>query len=248
MEIKGDGSFMWPLQAGDYVIVAYHGMGSVGTGRLWTTFSIPQPGQAVYIGDLRIEASGSLYRFAVEDQYEEALKKVERRLAEGKLEPVKALMQLERKIGTYNRVRGLCAQGWGIKCDGGFQGVEPVVPAGATRGYPLAASVTPRLEWKPSDKEGITYDAAVFESLTLTVDMPGAPRMRGALVAYAEGLPEPRFQVPTPLQPAKKYDWSVRLRDGDTVSTWSVSSYFTYFVIGWASGTGQWFGLSTPSK
>jgi hypothetical protein len=248
IQIKGDGSFVWPLQAGEYVIVAYNAPGPAGTGRLWTTFAIPQPGQAVYIGDLRIESKGSSYRFGVLDRYEEALKKVEPQLAEGKLESVKALMQVEQEIGTYQKVRGICAEAWGIKCDGGLLGVVPVLPAGTARGYPAVANLTPLLEWKPSDRAGITYDVVVFESLALTGNMLGGPRARGAVVDYAQGLSEPRFQVTKPLQPAKKYDWSVRLREGDTVSTWSVSSYFVFFVIGWASGSGQWFGLSTPSK
>ncbi len=246
MRMEGDGSFFWPLQAGDYVIVAY-AVSSKGAGRLWTSFSIPQPGQAVYIGDLRIlEAAGSRYGFAVEDQYEEALKKVAPQLVEGKLEPARGLMKFEQVLGTYSRVRGACAEDWGIKCDKQVLGVEPVLPAGALTGYPIVPDLTPQLEWKPSIWKHFTYDVAIYESLL--IGAPGAPRVRGALVTYAQDLSEPRFKVSAPLEPGKNYEWSVRVRDGDTVSTWSVSNYFVFFVIGSVSSRGQWFGLSTPSN
>jgi hypothetical protein len=246
MQMVGDGSFVWPLQAGDYVIVAYADSAK-GAGRLWTTFSIPQPGQAVYIGDLRIvETTGSRYGFFVEDQYEEALKKVEPQLVEGKLEPVRGLMKFEQDVGTYNRVRGVCAQEWGITCDKQVLGVEPVLPVGALTGYPIVPDLTPLLEWKPSIWKHFTYDVAIYESLL--IGAPGAPRVRGALVTYAQGLIEPRFKVSEPLEAGKNYEWSVRLRDDDTVSTWSVTNYFVFFVVGSVSSRGQWFGLSTPTS
>lgn len=248
IEIRGDGTFVWPLQVGEYMILTYKKFPPMTMGSLRTTFSIPQPGRAVYIGDLHIYVEKSHYRFTVEDKYEDAQQKSGAQFIEAKFEIGKALMQPEAKLGTYAGVWNICAERSGITCDRNCQGVEPIEPPGATAGYPTVSILTPLLRWKPSRKDNVSYDVAIYDSLTLTFDTPGAPRARGALVAYAEGLREPQYQVTEPLKPGRKYDWSVRLREGDDVSTWSLSSYFAFFIVGWASGTGQWFGLSTPDR
>ena len=77
----------------------------------------------------------------------------------------------------------------------------------------------------------------------------------GALVAYAEGLREPRWSPPS-LQPGRLYQWTVRLRDGDTVSSWSTTEQhaaeaflFTPFVELLMSGAPRrdpkYFGFQT---
>jgi hypothetical protein len=247
MEIQGDGSFLWPLQPGEYVIVAYQMVQYNATGRLWTTFSVPASGQAVYIGDLAIDTSGSGYRFHVEDNYDEALKKVEARLAKANLEPAKALMTLEPRLGNYEGVRGICAVQWGLKCGTSFQGVEPVSPGKPSGGYPTIGSVTPLLEWKPAPGF-VHYDLVVYETIPLMTMGAASPSVRGPLVSYVEDLGEPRYQVAAALKPGTRYDWSVRLRDGNVVSSWSSTGYFVFFVVGWASGWGNWFGFTTPAK
>jgi len=127
--------------------------------------------------------------------------------------------------------------------------VEPLKPAGTAQGFPVTENLTPPLEWKPSSRPGVAYDVAIFESLTFKYGAAGnVPRMRGALVAYAEGLREPRYSPLAPLQPAKKYEWTVRLRDGDTVSSWSATSYFVFAIVAAASGSGQGFGFATPGR
>ena len=248
MAIKGDGSFLWPLMAGDYIIAGYTALGPPRTGRLWVSFSIPQPGMGVYIGDLRIETTRSRYRFGVEDKYAQARAQVESRLSAGKLTAVKSLMTPEAVQETVKMVWPICAERSGVTCETNRQGVEPVQPPGTATSFPTVASLSPVLEWKPSTREGMTYDVAVYGSLSLAGDMPGAQRVRGARGAYAEGLSEPRFRIDTPLAAGTKYEWSVRLREGENVSTWSSTSYFVFFVVGWASGSGQWFGLETPAK
>lgn len=248
MSIKGDGRFLWPLQPGDYVIAGYAVVGPPRTGRLWLSFSIPQAGQGVYIGDLRIATSRAHYRFGVEDKYAEALAKVGPQLSAAKIVAVKSLVAHEVTHETVKQVWPICAERSGLTCDKNLQGVEPVQPTGTATSFAAVTSLTPLLTWKPSSKEGMTYDVAVYESLSLAGDVPGAQRIRGARVAYSESLREPRFQISTPLAPNTKYEWSVRLREGENVSTWSTTSYFAFFVVGWASGSGQWFGLTTPAK
>ena len=248
MEIKGDGHFVWSLPADDYTIIAWHQAAPVRSGRIWAGFSIARPGIAAYIGDLRIDEDRSRFSLVMNDRYDEALAGVTARLSPGGFAPARALMQLEDKLGRYTQILGICAESWGVKCESRMLGLEPLQPAGASQGYPVSASLKPLLEWKPSAKAGAHYDVAVYESLALAVDMPGMPRARGALVAYAEDIAEPRLQLDPALPPGRKYDWSVRLREGDTVSTWSTSGYFAFFVVGWASGSGLWFGLTTPDK
>lgn len=245
--ITDDGSFYWPLKPGEYVIAAFSYANK--TGRMWLSFTAPDAGRAAYIGDLHVVFEKSQYRLGIRDEYTRALKKVEARLNETKLEPVNALMRPEGRLGTYKHVLGICSPAWGLECDRTFQGVVPLLPEDTHTGFPTTASLTLHLEWKPSKDEGITYDVAVYESLTLgLLDIPGASRQRGKLMAYAEGLKEPKLQLGTPLHPGRKYLWSVRLRKGDFVSTWSVSSYFAFFIVGWASGSGQWYGFTTPEK
>jgi hypothetical protein len=61
-------------------------------------------------------------------------------------------------------------------------------------------------------------------------------------VSYAEGLKEPRYAPKTPLEPGRRYQWSVRLRDGDTVSSWSTTGY--NWIV--RTGYGQYFAFETP--
>ena len=70
----------------------------------------------------------------------------------------------------------------------------------------------------------------------------------GRLVAYAKGLAQPSWQPEQPLEPDQRYFWSVRLRRGEDVSSWSTYSYFNFFLIGFSSGHGQWFRFITPAK
>jgi len=254
MQIDGKGDFSWPLKPGGYVIVAYqvtHRMvtNQRYTARLWTAFSVPAAGQAVYIGDLRIEANKGAYRFGVIDQYAEALSAQGASFKQAKFEPVKGLMRPEAPFGTFNRVIGICNEAWRIKCDKQLQGVEPVLPDGTAQGFPVTENLAPVLEWKPSTRPGATYDVVIFESLSFAFGAVGSvSRMRGAQVAYGERLQEPRFTPAAPLEPGKKYEWTVRIRDGDTVSTWSSTSYFVFALVAAASGSGQGFGFTTPAK
>lgn len=242
--IKGDGSFVWSLPPGQYVVAAY-AIGST-RGRLWVTFSVPSPGIASYLGDLHIAVDRGRYTFGVEDNYAAAVQRNLARLNEERRAPAKELMRPEKRLGTYTDVWGICSQRGGVQCSGSLQGVE-AVGTSATPGYPLVATLTPVLEWKPSTKSNIRYDFALYEVVGISSATLGVGSIRGPLVAYAEGLREPRYQVSMPLEPGKKYEWSVRLRDGDTVSNWSSSSYFLFLGIAYISGWGQWFGFSTPA-
>lgn len=238
------GRFSWPLPPGEYAIVSYSRLNRVG--RIWTTFSVPSPKEAAYIGDLRIETSQQGYRFSIRDTFADALKDAEAGLARDGFTPVKALMRLEERVGSFRRMTSICSAEWGLECDRTNQGVKPVSPLHSVLPHPATESQTPQLVWTPVSREGVTYDVAIYESLS--APSLGLARARGGLFAYAEGLKDASFQPATPLAAGKRYDWSVRLRQGDTVSSWSTTGYFVFFVVGWAAGSGNWFGFATPGS
>jgi hypothetical protein len=64
----------------------------------------------------------------------------------------------------------------------------------------------------------------------------------GRLAVYAENIDSPQFGIRNPFKPKTKYFWSVRLRKGDQISTWSRRGHFTPFF----SSSGEWFGFETP--
>lgn len=254
MEIPDDGSFFWPLERGEYVIVGYQLArrsipASTRTGRLMATFSVPQAGQAVYIGDLLIETGRRGGRIDVMDRYQPALERAGARIAEGKLTPAQGLMRPEQAPGQFRRVTDICGAAWGIECDANYRGVQPVAPEGTAWNYSATKDLAPLLEWKPSGRPEVTYDVAIYESLEFMFGATGGVKgLRGTRVAYAEGLREPRYVPATPLEPAKRYEWTVRLRDGDTVSSWSTTSYSFFAVIAARRAFGQYFGFETPRK
>lgn len=248
MVMEGDGTFYWLLPAGEYVIVGYRmtrrGWGSnpVRSARLMTTFSVPQAGQAFYIGDLRIETVKSRFRMDVVDRYDAALKRADPRVAGPRFGAVKALMRFEQSPGRFTRVTGICSPSWGLQCDSSYQGVRPTEPWGTASTFAGTQSLAPRLAWQPSSRRDVTYDVAIYEFVPI-----GNRGLRGTLVAYAEGLREPTY-TPAPLGHWQKYEWTVRLRDGDAVSSWSTTSYNFFAVVAWGTGSGQYFGFETPKK
>lgn len=245
MEVEDDGRFLWALPVGDYVLAAVETVG-VRTYRLWLNFSIGEARQASYVGNLDLEVSKFGFAFRVVDQYEKSVQDFQPRFVNSALVAKKAIMQPDPPLGHFTDVWKICSQKTGLPCDFGLYGVKPLEPVGAEKSYPAVSSLKPLLAWQPAPKGGFTYDLAIYESLAIGIDMPGVRKLRGRLVEYAEGLSDPKYQVRQALKPGMKYDWSVRLREGDTVSTWTTTSYFAFFIVGWASGSGQWFGFRTP--
>jgi hypothetical protein len=243
-DFTGDqGKFSWSLPVGEYVIVGYQYL--TVTGRLWLTFYVPDPGEANYIGDLHIMLQDGRYGWQVRDAFAEAEQDSDAGLAKEGAKAIVALMRPERRLGSYRRMTSICATvDWGIACDRTNQGVKPLSPVQSTQGFPTVDRLTPRLAWSAPFREGVTYDLAIYESIS--APLLGLNHMRGPLIFYAEALPEPFYQLDTPLARGKRYEWSVRLRSGDTVSTWSTTGYFVFLIIAAASGSGNWFGFTTP--
>jgi hypothetical protein len=251
VDVPADALFFWPLQAGEYTIVGFQlarrsAATFTRTLRVMARFSVAQAGQALYIGELAVETRGGAIRMQVVDRYESALPRVTERIQAAKASPAKSLMKLEPPPGRFARQSSICGPSWAVGCDSDYQGVRPVKPEGTERTFVLVSDRTPALEWKPSAKPGTTYDVAIYESLDFTYSLWGDVRgLRGSLVAYAEALPEPRY-VPPALEPGKRYQWSVRLRESDTVSSWSSTSYSFFLVIAARRASGQYFGFEVP--
>ncbi|HET7671438.1 MAG TPA: hypothetical protein VFK84_13600 [Burkholderiales bacterium] len=250
-----DGTFSWPLKAGDYVLVGLAAGRTAGSYRENTTrrymapIALAEAGTALYIGDIRVQSRGGRYNIDVVDEYDETLRRMQPQLEGAKFRPVKALMQPERPPGNYKRVQSVCAAAWQLACSDTHQGVEIVAPVGPGMTFPSTESLTPVLEWKPSPRKDVTYDVVVYESLTFAYGFGDqVNRLLGGRVAYAEGLTEPRFVPPTALQPGKKYEWSVRLRDGDTVSSWSTTSFSLNLLVAGRRESGRLFAFETPEK
>lgn len=246
MDIPSGGAFWWPLRPGDYVALGFQRVRRGGatiwsTGRLAARFSVPQAGQAVYIGELRIDAR----RYEVLDRYEAALESARERIAAAKLEPVKGLLRFDStRLGKYSRVSDVCSAAWELSCDAAYRGIRPL--ENSAWNYGVTADLTPLLAWQPSRSARVTYDVAVYESFEVTNPSGGTmARLRGSLVAYAEDLREPRY-VPPPLAPGARYEWTVRLRDGDAVSTWSTTDFSLFAVVMATRYSGQYFGFQTP--
>src|SRR5262245_18612494 len=163
MDIGGDGSFIWPIEAGEHVIVGYQfqrtkvNNRASRVARMAATFSVPQPGQAAYIGDLRIDNA-----HRVVDAYAQTLEGAKPKLAEAGFEPVKSMMRFERPPGAYAAVIGICTERWKLACSKEFRGVEPVQPVHlSTKGLPgpmqlapVTETLSPVLEWKPATSSG----------------------------------------------------------------------------------------------
>lgn len=250
-----DGTFSWPLKAGNYVLVGLAAGRTAGSYREATTrrymapIALAEAGTAVYIGDIRVESRSGRYSIALLDEYDETLRRMRPGLESGKFRPVKALVQPERPPGNYKAMQSICAAAWALACSDTNQGVEIVAPVGPGMIFPTTESLMPVLEWKPSPRKDVTYDVVVYESLTFAYGFGDqVNRMLGSVVAYAEGLTEPRFTPATALQPGKKYEWSVRLRSGDTVSTWSTTSFSLNLLIAGRRESGRLFAFETPDK
>lgn len=253
LDVERDGSYLWPLRPGHYELVGYRAMrakdgGTHGTVRLMARFSVPQPGQAAYVGHLRVDA-GSAQTILL-DLLDESAERFRAQLSKGKFEVVRGIMALEEeRPRNARRLRAVCAPAWGLQCDGTHQGVVPLQPEGTVDGFPLIPDRRPLLQWKPSSRGDVTYDIVVFESLVVGMGPGMKPlRMRAARVAYAEGLTVPQYRPAEPLPAGKQYEWTVRLRDGDLVSSWSTTSYAAFLLVAAAWGSGQTFGFETPAR
>ena len=245
---NSDGSLRWSLQPGEYDLVAVRLQGSKGNsysiipvdGRL----TVAAGGGTVDLGTLRAETG----------QYGARLRQVEppATAASAAGDGAQALELRRRILGTFSRVVDVCASRWAVPCSKSLSGVTaldpPVVTDVLAMGAPSAGrvnSLRPNFSWK--GPVGASYDFAVWRAVEYQAGTFAKPeRTPGPLVHYAQALDRAEFADIPPLQPRSRYYWSVRLREGETVSTWSTTGHFTFLIVAMSSSSGKLFEFETP--
>ena len=242
-----DGMFFWALEPGEYTLLGYHWLdeGLHRTGGMGTTFEVPAAGGDVYLGTIVIRAIGPYLLSMFEDRFDFIAAQYDAKFPVRRGTTVKRLLEPADPVGSFEATREECDEAWNIECDKRYKGVTPISPKVTQSGFPTIESLTPEFRWKPCPKQGVSYDFVLYEAATYSFDQAIPRYMRGRLAAYEEGLTEARWQPDTPLKPDTRYFWSVRMREGDTVSHWSTQSHSTFLLIYASWGSGQWFQFKT---
>lgn len=234
-KIDETGYFYWALAPGEYEVLGTYGLADVGTWemgvplaqRVWIPFTT-QPKESLYLGDLTLELSKNRRaKQRLDDKYSEAVKEFKKKYPNTHIDPLNNVAKLEpSNPGAYTEVTDICSGNWGIYCSSNNIGVTLTSPD--RRQDVVIASTAPTFRWVPSSVPDVRYDVVIYEAYDSTwrkinLDLiTGKERWRrGRLQVYAQGLTKPVFKPDISLQPDATYLWSVRLRRGDTVSTWS---------------------------
>jgi len=247
-KLADDGVFFWALPPGEYMLLGYIWRDDVSTrtGRIATTFSVPESGSDTYIGSIEFRDYVAFLIPAFEDKFEQVVQRYSEKFPNRNEVPVKQVMIVPSAIGSVSSVRSQCHDDWNIECDKRFDGVTPISPEVSQSGFPTANSLSPEFRWKGCKRQDISYDLIIYEAAAYAFAGATSPSYtKGHVVAYIEDLKEPRWQPDKPLKPGTRYFWSVRLRDGDTVSWWSVQSHSTFLLVYMSWGSGQWFQFKT---
>ena len=243
--IRDPGYFFWDLPPGKYMILGYTHMVTRGSVRM--EFVVPPGAKALYVGDLVINMRGDYYEIEYNTDLAAGAEAFRKKFPGNQIAPERANAGMEKKPGNYSNVTWICGPNWGIDCKGGTTGVAPIYPEERDG---VVNSLAPTLKWTPSPQPDVTYDVLVYEDQKIPRNPLGAvmDSLPGRQIYYAEALRDPMVRLDPPLRPGGSYLWSVRLRRGETVSTWSTYGYFHFFLVGWQSGRGRWFSFSTPAK
>jgi hypothetical protein len=132
-----------------------------------------------------------------------------------------------------------------------FNGLEPVSPSVQLGRFSQVGSLQPELRWKPAKAQGAAYDLIIWDSgLDPEQTLPREGEQLGTVVYHREGLGETSHRVDMPLKPKTLYFWSVRTRDGSTLSDWSTFDGWTAMagLTGYIRQAmrGLSFGFKTP--
>lgn len=246
--LREDGFFYWPLDPGRYTILGYAWFkGSARrTGPVYGYFVVPEDGGDVYIGDLEFAGPEHGLEFGLGDAYDEARTAYEARFPQREGRSVAGLLKPEERVGQYSRISGPCAERWEIECSDRYAGVTPTGPASSTSGFPVVATTRPEFRWEGCGLSGARYDVAVYRAAAYNIGSVKDLFTRGHLAAYVEDLATPYWTPEIPLDPDTRYFWSVRMRDGDTVSAWSTQGHSTFLLFYSSWSFGNWFEFRTP--
>jgi len=246
-DLSKDGDFYWALAPGEYTLLGYHWQKGTEqrSGDIRARFVVPEAGGDSYIGALEFRGNNySLWPFFI-DRYDQAQGAYDAKFPARRGTSVKRLMDAPQPVGNHTAVIPQCHASWGIDCSDRFRGVTPTSPHVSSSGFPTLQTLTPEFRWKGCGRKDVSYDFVLYEAATFTTTGIVEDFVKGHMVAYAEDLKDPAWKPETPFRPGTRYFWSVRLRDGDTVSAWSTQSHSSFMIVAWSSGYGQWFQFKT---
>lgn len=247
-KLANDGNFYWSLPPGEYTLLAYRWQDGNASrmGEFRAEFTVGDSGEAKYVGAIELRGNERILIPEIVDRYDRAKPLFMQKFGDREKEPNKALMTLPEPPGDFSFIAPVCHPDWEIACTDNYRGVTPLQPSVANSGFPVAESSTPTFRWEPSTSEDTHYDFILYEAATYSLDGIAPQYAKGHLVAYVENLTSNWWTSSTPLKPDTKYYWSVRLRKGAVVSSWSTLSYRYFLVLAAGWGYGQWFAFQTP--
>lgn len=127
-----------------------------------------------------------------------------------------------------------------------FSGIKPYYPKVGDPNYPTKVdSLQPTFKWK-SSPGAEAYDFIIYECIVTKDIWETTMRTVGREVYYREGLKETQHSIEEPLKPKCEYYWSVRIRQGQKVSDWSLYNYYLYMGVADVSGNNLPFSFQTP--
>ena len=248
-KLDKDGVFYWAIPPGEYTLLGYYWQDHdvKRTGHIDAKFIVPEIGGDVYLGSIEFHSNRGYLVPKFQDKYDEIAKLYDLKFPNRKGTAVKGLFEPPQPMGNFSSYRYVCNDDWKIECNNSKSGIITLSPAISQVGFPTVSSLKPEFRWKPSERQDISYDIIIYEAAAYAVSgAASSSYMRGRVVAYKEGLEESYWQPENPLKPKTRYFWSVRLREGDTVSEWSTHGHFIFLVVAMSSGSGQWFQFRTP--
>jgi len=243
-----DGAFFWALEPGEYTLLGYHwqNLQTQRWGDIHATFTVPEGGPDTYLGSIVFRGNIAYLATILEDRFEQVSALYDSKFPDRRGTALRQLFETPQQIGHFTAVSGQCHDDWKIECTNRFHGVTPVAPEASQSGFPIADTLKPEFRWKGCGRKDVSYDLILYEAAEFSVGGALVPQYtRGRMAAYVEDLKEPRWLPDVALEPDTRYYWSVRLRDGDTVSRWSTLSHSTFLLVYASSGSGQWFQFKT---
>lgn len=253
--IKDDGNFFWALSPGNYTILGF-GDRMFGDRKLpmKAKFTVPVSKKSMYIGDfLLLVLQENIFSNKIVDNSQIAISNFKDQFPDIQETPIVDIMVTENKIGSYENIQHICKSKWGIKCEikyffgKSFHGVIPTTPEASIHSFQKINSLSPSFKWQPSSQKNVSYDLIIYEAAIFYFDGFQKVYLPGKIFLLEENIKEPNYELEKELKPGTNYYWSVRLREDNEVSTWSLFHYIYNYVIGVSSGFNQLFSFSTPS-
>lgn len=247
-KLDDDGNFFWSLAPGAYTLLGFVWDSDTGqrSGRIGADFRVPASGNDAYLGTIVYRGNVAFLVPGIEDRFIQISALYDAKFPVRRGSAVKQLLEEPAPIGNAAAYRSPCHDSWKVDCGKRFQGVTPIAPEVRQSGFPATNDLMPEFRWKGCPRSDVTYDLILYEAASYAVRGAMVPSyMKGRVVTYVEDLARASWRPETPLKADTRYIWSVRLRDGDTVSGWSTQSHSTFLLVYASWGHGQWFQFKT---